>query len=82
MQAPQMNGLLAELQADPALRAALGALRGNLEAAIRLAEEKGYRLTRQEAEAVVESMDELSDDDLEQAAGGAWNDPPPPEEPG
>lgn len=36
--------------------------------------EKGYLLTREELEQFLDSDRELSDDELEQAAGGDWGD--------
>jgi predicted ribosomally synthesized peptide with nif11-like leader len=78
MRSAEFGRLLSDLQTDAKLREEFHRLGGDLEATMRLAAAKGYRLTRVEAEELVASFEELSDDELDQAAGGAWNDPPPP----
>jgi predicted ribosomally synthesized peptide with nif11-like leader len=78
MRSAEFGRLLSDLQADVNLREEFHRLREDLEPTMRLAAAKGYRLTRAEAEELVRSFEELSDDELDEAAGGAWNDPPPP----
>lgn len=78
MKNSEFERLLADLRGDSELRGEFQRLGEDREQAVHLAAAKGYRLTRQEAEALVESFQELSDEDLDKAAGGAWNDPPPP----
>lgn len=59
----------------PGLRAELElAARGGSIHLLQWASAKGYSLSRQDAEKVVESLCELSDDELDKAAGGdeAW----------
>ena len=75
----ELKRLLSDLEADPVLQAEFILLRRNdPAAAVRLMASKGYWLSRQDAEELMRSFDELSDDELDMAAGGAWNDPPPP----
>ena len=78
MKSVEFERLLSDLQSDAGLRGEFQGLGGNLEPTMRLAAAKGYRLMRQEAEELIQSFHELSDAELDQAAGGAWNDPPPP----
>jgi predicted ribosomally synthesized peptide with nif11-like leader len=78
MRSAEFGRLLSDLQTDAKLREEFHRLGGDLEATMRLAAAKGYRLTRAEAGELVRSFEELSDDELDEAAGGAWNDPPPP----
>src|SRR3954471_4641509 len=78
MKTDELKRLLSKLQGDPELRGEFHRLGADCEQMVHLAAAKGYRLTRQEAEELVQSFQELSDEDLDQAAGGAWNDPPPP----
>jgi predicted ribosomally synthesized peptide with nif11-like leader len=77
MRSAEFGRLVSDLQADVKLREEFHRL-GDVEPTMRLAAAKGYRLMRQEAEELIQSFAELSDDELDQAAGGAWNDPPPP----
>jgi predicted ribosomally synthesized peptide with nif11-like leader len=77
MKSAEFERLLSDLRSDDALRGEFHRLAGDLEQTMRLAAGKGYRLMRQEAEELVQSFQELSDEELDQAAGGAWNDPPP-----
>jgi predicted ribosomally synthesized peptide with nif11-like leader len=77
MKSAEFERLLSNLRGDDILREEFRRL-GDLEQTMHLAAAKGYRLTRQEAEELLHSFQELSDEDLDKAAGGAWNDPPPP----
>ncbi|HZF09824.1 MAG TPA: hypothetical protein VFE33_13620 [Thermoanaerobaculia bacterium] len=78
MRSAELERLILVLQRDSVLREELSRLGGEVEEAVRRTAEKGYRLTRQDAEELLRSFQELSDEDLDKAAGGAWNDPPPP----
>jgi predicted ribosomally synthesized peptide with nif11-like leader len=73
----EIKRLLSVLQANPELLAEFNRLRHDPAAVARLVAEKGYWLTRQDVEELSRSLGELSDDELDQAAGGAWNDPQP-----
>jgi len=78
MSRSDLSRLASDLRSDASLGAEFGECRDNAGVAVRLAAANGYRLTSEEAEELLRSFDELSDDDLDQAAGGAWNDPTPP----
>jgi len=78
MRSAEFERLLSDLRSNDALRGEFHRLGGDLEETMRLAAAKGYRLMRQEAEELRKSFEELSDEELDQAAGGAWNDPPTP----
>jgi predicted ribosomally synthesized peptide with nif11-like leader len=64
-------------QEEPRLLEEVTALAGDAEALVRWAATRGFDLTPAETEGLADSCGELSDEDLEQAAGG-WSDPPPP----
>jgi predicted ribosomally synthesized peptide with nif11-like leader len=72
-----LNRLLEDLRKDPHLLEESRGLLHDPDAALRWAEGKGYHLTREEVEDLLDSDRELSDQDLDEAAGGdgAW--PPP-----
>lgn len=75
MSRADLNRLLGDLQKTPGM---LEEIRGaDPEAAVRWAGARGYDLTSEEAEELVASDRELTEDELEEAAGGeeAW--PPP-----
>ena len=75
MRSSELIRLLEDLRKDAAfLQESRGMLR-DPEAALRWAVDRGYRLTVGDIAELCESDRELSDDDLDQAAGGAW--PPP-----
>jgi predicted ribosomally synthesized peptide with nif11-like leader len=73
-----LNRILTGLQASPGLRQEFRQRRGDPDGVIRLVAGKGYSLTGEEAEELIRSFHELSEDEFEQAAGGAWSDPPLP----
>jgi predicted ribosomally synthesized peptide with nif11-like leader len=73
-----LERLTAELSRSPALRDELVALRANLDEAARWAHSRGYDLTPEQVAELLAGCDELSDDDLEQVAGGEEVWPPPP----
>jgi hypothetical protein len=78
MRSAELERLVSDLRGDAALREEFHRLKGDVEPTMHLAAAKEYRLTREETEELAQSFRELSDDELDQAAGGAWNDPPPP----
>ena len=78
MRSAEFGRLLSDLRTDEKLRGEFRQLGGDLQPTMRLATAKGYGLTRAEAEELVQGFRELSDDELDEAAGGAWNDPVPP----
>ena len=76
MRSSELNRLLEDLQKDPELLQESRRQLHNPEMALRWAVDRGYRLTLGDMVELSESDRELSDDDLEQAAGGdGW--PPP-----
>jgi predicted ribosomally synthesized peptide with nif11-like leader len=82
MKSAEFERLLSDLKGDEPLRGEFHRLGGDLEQTVHLTAAKGYRLTREEVAELVQSFRELSDEELDQAAGGAWNDPPTPPPPG
>jgi predicted ribosomally synthesized peptide with nif11-like leader len=76
MRSSELNRLLEALRQDAALlRESRGLLR-DPDGALRWAVDHGFRLTVEDLAELCDSDRELSDDDLEQAAGGeGW--PPP-----
>jgi predicted ribosomally synthesized peptide with nif11-like leader len=75
MRSAELIRLLADLRKDPdLLQESRGMLR-DADAALRWAVDRGYRLTIGDIAELCDSDRELSEDDLDQAAGGAW--PPP-----
>lgn len=75
MRSAELIRLLADLRKDPdLLQESRGMLR-DADATLRWAVDRGYRLTIGDIAELCDSDRELSEDDLDQAAGGAW--PPP-----
>ena len=74
MTGKSLAGLLEHLQRIPADRAELENLQPRGEALIRWAQAKGFDLSEEEARRLLESLQELSDDELDKVAGGddAW----------
>jgi predicted ribosomally synthesized peptide with nif11-like leader len=77
MSSSELNRLLEDVRKNPHLVDELRALLSDPDAALRWAGDKGYQLTREEVAELCDSDRELSDDDLEQAAGGDDNWPLP-----
>ena len=76
----EFQRLMADLRRHPDLLQDLGEI-GDLDRAVRWAHERGYQVEAEELQELLASHRELSDDELEQAAGGDWGDgttPPPP----
>ena len=71
-----LQRLMAAAEKDPALSERLSALEA--EALVEWAAAKGYSLTLDEAQSFSATYEELSDDDLEQVAGGWTGDNTPP----
>lgn len=65
-----LTGFLDELRGQPAQLAELRGLLSSPAAAIRWADAKGYQLTPQDLADLADSDDLLSDDELDQVAGG------------
>jgi predicted ribosomally synthesized peptide with nif11-like leader len=76
MSSSELNRFLEDVRKDPHLVDELRALLSDPDAALRWAGDKGYHLTREEVAEFCDSDRELSDDDLEEAAGGDDNWPP------
>jgi predicted ribosomally synthesized peptide with nif11-like leader len=70
----ELTRLLEDLRQDPRLLDESRALLRDPESAHRWAHEKGYLINREDIAVLLDSDRELSDDDLDQAAGGdtAW----------
>ncbi len=75
MRSAELIRLLADLRKDPDLLHESQRLLRDPDAALRWAVDRGYRLTLEDLAELCDSDRELADDDLDQAAGGAW--PPP-----
>jgi predicted ribosomally synthesized peptide with nif11-like leader len=71
----ELDRFLSDLDRDPELAKDFRLLSRDLGEAVHWAQSRGYDFTREEAEASSRTG-ELSDDDLELAAGG-WTGPPP-----
>jgi predicted ribosomally synthesized peptide with nif11-like leader len=76
MSKAELNRLLEDVRKDPRLLDELRALLRDPEAALLWAAGRGYHLTQEDVAELCDSDRELSDDDLEQAAGGDDNWPP------
>ena len=76
MSRAELNRLLEDARQDPHLLEELRALLSEPDAALHWACGKGYSLLLSDIEELRDSDQELSDDDLEQAAGGDDNWPP------
>lgn len=72
MSRADLQRFAADLEADSRLADEFGALGDEPEEWHRLAVAKGYQLTFEEARGLSSSYEELSDDELEQVAGG-WD---------
>jgi predicted ribosomally synthesized peptide with nif11-like leader len=81
MSTSDLERLLEDVRKDPSLMEDLRSRVHDLDTAIEWARQKGYVLGREDMTALAESDRELSDDELEDAAGGDWGSggtPPPP----
>lgn len=77
MSRADLERLTADLQNVLGLSEEFSELGYDPDAWIRRASTKGYHLSSEEAEGLCSSHGELSEDDLDQVAGG-WSDPPGP----
>ena len=82
MSEADLSRLVGDVRKTPQLLEELRRRVHDPDAAIRWAGDKGYDLDPKEAEDLLESEQELTEEDLDQVAGGdtAW--PPPPAPPG
>lgn len=78
----ELQRFLGEVRKHPSLLEELKGLGHDADAALRWLEARSFGVTRQEIAELLAQDQELSDDDLEEVAGGdaAWTggDPPPP----
>jgi predicted ribosomally synthesized peptide with nif11-like leader len=70
MSAAEFDRLVRAFQKNPHFLDEFRNLAGNPEHRLQWAQEKGFQLTREELERLSDSNQVLSDDDLEQVAGG------------
>ena len=77
MGSADLNRFLEDLRKDPHLLEESRGLLHDPEAALRWALDRGYHLTQEDVAEILDSDRELSDDDLDQAAGGDGTWPPP-----
>jgi predicted ribosomally synthesized peptide with nif11-like leader len=79
----ELQRFLESVRNDPPRMEELQALLGTPDAAVRWASGQGFHLTPEDVHELRESACELSDEDLDQAAGGddGWGTgtPPPPD---
>lgn len=76
MSSPELSRLLEDVRKDPCLKDESRGLAGDPEAALRWTRDKGYALTLEDIQELLDSDRELSDEDLDQAAGGdTWPTP-------
>ncbi|HVT18276.1 MAG TPA: Nif11-like leader peptide family RiPP precursor [Thermoanaerobaculia bacterium] len=78
MSESDVQRFLTDLRKAPHLVPEIRALLDDPEAALRWAEGRGFHLTREDLAELKKIDQELSDDDLDQVAGGdnAWTPPP------
>ena len=72
MNRADLERLSADLQRNPLLLEELRGQATNAEGLVRWARGRGYEVTAEELRALLDSDRELSDDELEEAAGGDW----------
>ena len=70
MSSAELSRFLEDLRKDPCLLDESRTLRQDPEAALLWAVDRGYHLTLAEIKEILDSDRELSDEDLDQAAGG------------
>jgi predicted ribosomally synthesized peptide with nif11-like leader len=80
MSSDELKRFLQSLSATPRLLEELRSLLATPDAAVRWADDRGYRLTPEDIAELQRSDQELSDDELDKVAGGdtAWPPPPAP----
>jgi predicted ribosomally synthesized peptide with nif11-like leader len=72
MSRAEQSRFLEDVRKDPHLVDEVRGLLRAPEAALQWARDKGYQLTPQDIEELLDSDRELSDNELDEAAGGAW----------
>lgn len=72
MNRADLERLSADLQRNPLLLEELKGQATDSEGLVRWARGRGYEVTAEELRALLDSDRELSDDELEEAAGGDW----------
>lgn len=72
MSRTDLERLTADVENDPVLESELSEVRGDAQALMKWALKRGYGLSLQEAQGLASSYEELSDDELENVAGG-WD---------
>lgn len=72
MSTAEFERFLSDLQRDPELMEEFRSLAEDPAIWVRWASAKGYEISQDEAAALEDTYSEISDDDLEQAAGG-WS---------
>jgi predicted ribosomally synthesized peptide with nif11-like leader len=76
MSSPELNRLLEDVRKDSGLKNESRKLASDPDAALRWTRDKGYDLTPEDIHELLDSDRELSDEDLDQAAGGdTWPTP-------
>jgi len=76
MSSAELNRLLEDVRKDPRMKDESREALGDPEAALRWTRDKGYDLTSEDIKELLDSDRELSDEDLDQAAGGDnWPNP-------
>jgi predicted ribosomally synthesized peptide with nif11-like leader len=76
MSSLELSRLLEDVRKNPCLKDESREVLGNPDAALRWTRDKGYDLTPADIRELLDSDRELSDDDLDQAAGGdTWPTP-------
>lgn len=72
MSTAEFDRFLSDLQRDPELMEEFRSLSEDPQVWVRWAAAKGYEISQEEAADLEDTYSEISDDDLEQAAGG-WS---------
>jgi predicted ribosomally synthesized peptide with nif11-like leader len=78
MSQQDLDRFISDLQRDPELLQEFRRLSSDMDAAVRWVNSRGYAFTRDEAERM-DADGELSDEDLDQVAGGWTSSDPPPQ---
>jgi len=76
MSSSELKRLMEDVRRNPHLVGELRSLLSDPDATLRWAVDRGYHLTLEDVVELCDSDRELSDDDLEDAAGGEENWPP------
>ena len=79
MSQQDLDRFISDLQRDPELLQEFRRLSSDMDAAVRWVNSRGYAFTRDEAERMDADGGELSEEDLDQVAGGWTSSDPPPQ---